>query len=445
MTRLKKKIKSVLVRTVPLPKDSARDWEDVLDRAGEGPVHERQPLMSRRGKCSRITKRLAPALALAAVIFAVLLLSPWQGWPGSSAMRKALAAIEKGPVLHVVLHNEGLSNYYFIDVASGRETLALRTSELWYDRKRDFVAINDGYEVNGTFSFDERMLITPEGAWTTYDWQEWGPASIIPPELTGFFDDYRSALVNGSAYVAGSGTANGRDVTWIAWPGRQGDCSPPKITTVNSIEGIPPTCEERVAVDKSSSLPLQLDWVHRGKILATVEIASIETLPAGSGDFSKPERKSKWSSGPISRIAPTNAGGAIEALPGALWAGESLGSLELTGISRASFGPIDRDRPVGQSTEPGIELHYGSGNSDFLWSSHSFEPRKSKTGVIITERRANPDFFQWGTPGLVPPAGSLLVDEIAGWMEKDGLVIEINATSKDLMLQAARALKPIEP
>ena len=74
MTRLKKKIKSVLVRTVPLPKDSARDWEDVLDRAGEGPVHERQPLMSRRGKCSRITKRLAPALALAAVIFAVLLL-----------------------------------------------------------------------------------------------------------------------------------------------------------------------------------------------------------------------------------------------------------------------------------------------------------------------------------------------------------------------------------
>jgi hypothetical protein len=445
MNRLERKVKRALAKKAPLSAVPTRDWEDVLVRAGEEPVPERRRPLSWRPKRSLVTKRLAPVLALAAAIFAVVLFSPWQGGPGSSVTQRALAAIDKGPVLHVVVHDEANSYNGFIDLSSGRETRAVNTTEFWYDRKRDFEIINEGHEVNGTFLVGMRTLITPKGTWSTRDWYEWGPLqdSVVPPQLSGFLDDYHSALADGSAHVVGSGTLNGHDVTWIQWPSLPGHCDN------SGPEGIPPgyTCDARVSVDESNSLPVQIAWVHGNKVLATVEIASVEALPAGSGDFRKPKQAPHETFNPPTRISPTDAGGAAEELPGALWAGKSLGSLELTGALRASVGSIGRGGPAGQSTEPGIQLHYGSGNSAFLWSSGVPDPYMHGTGVVIEERKADPEFFIPPVPGLTPPAGSVLAWWYGrvGWMKKDGLVIWIYATSKDLMLEAARVLEPIKP
>ena len=73
---------------------------------------------ARRSRRSYLARRLVPVVALAAAVFALVMVAPWQHGPGSTVMERALAAITDEPVLHAVLNNPTVRTY--IDLETGR-------------------------------------------------------------------------------------------------------------------------------------------------------------------------------------------------------------------------------------------------------------------------------------------------------------------------------------
>jgi len=473
VTSFEKKIKSVLVKTVPLQPDTTRDWEDVVRRA-EAPGEAPDAGRARRSRRSYLAKRLVPAFALAAVALAIGMIAPWQHGPGSTILGRALAAIGDKPVLHVEYRHLSSKTYAeskegqsYVDLATGRVIPIVETNEVWYDRERSFQREKFVVEAEGVFPARvvTDILKTPEGSWTADRENYPGSDTPVSPPLwmTGFFDHYQAALENGTARVEGSGTLDGHDVTWIGLG--SSECSIAVMVTPSN------ECEQRVAIDKVSSKPLRVETLTGGSLLDAIEILSIETLPAGSGDFAKPEKKKLqttsakalsltlvWgpntkqtsnAGAPDLQVASTDLPGAVKTLPGALWAGNSIASLPLSGVSRATANSFDQEgKPVVQT---GVELHYGDGQAAALWSETPSDNELSGNGVVIHEQKAStdwtfwPDAWAYETPESDPPAGLMRMGDQRGWLEKDGFFVLIVAPNHDLLLEAARALEPIQP
>jgi len=450
------------------------DWKDVVRRADEAPVQGATPV--RRSKRSYLARRLVPAFVLAAAIIAVGLIAPWQRGPGSTVMGRALAAIEDKPVLQIEYRHLSSASYaqskegqIYVNLATGQEIPIVETNEVWYDRERSFQHEKFVVEAAGVFPARvvSDVLKTPEETWTA-DREDY-PGGESPPSpplwMSGFFDNYQAALESGAAHVEGSGTLDGREVTWIGL-GSSG-CS---ISMPANFK-----CEQRVAIDKVSSKPVRVETLTGSNLLDAIKILSIETLPAGSGDFSKPEkreygaqpRKSSaralsltlvWGpntqqtsnlGAPVLQVASTDLPGAVKTLPGALWAGRSISSLPLSGVSRATARSYDQKGKLAVQT--GVELHYGRGQATALWSETPSDNELSGNGVVIHEQKASPDWSFWPdawayeTPESDPPAGVMRMDDHRGWLKKDGLYVLIVAPNHDLLLKAARALEPIQP
>lgn len=441
MSSFETKIKSALVKTVPLAPDTTRDWEDVIRRA-EAPENAVAAVRARRSTRSYLARRLVPVFVLAAAALVIGLIAPWQhGRPftGSAVAERALVAIGNGPVLHVVLRHEDFSGSN-IDLASGQETRTYTSKEeIWYDSERHFERLKLVTESNPTDVIRE-ILQTPTETWSSFDANP-GDVPSLDPALGGFLDGYRSALENGSAHVTGTGTVDGRDVTWIEFTFDDRENDLPYV--------------ERVAVDETSSLPIRLeievliDSQPVRKLHSNFEILSIETLPAGSGDFSKPEKKPipvyRAEHDQVTSITPSAA---AQALPGALWVGKSISKLQLSSVSRARL-TMQALLPRHESTEPigtGIELHYGNGSpgEGVLWSSPSSNANEEPSGSYIVLQEAAKNFASQKPP----PAGSIHVESLAssfGWLVKNGAYVFITASSRALLLEAARALEPIQP
>ncbi len=236
------------------------DWEDVVRRAEE-PGKAARP--ARRSRRSYLARRVVPVFVLAAAALAIALIAPWghgRSFTGSAVAERALVAIGSGPVLHVVLRQETDSSY--IDLASGQERPAADIEEIWYDSERHFEHLKDSSELIPD-SESHEILQTPTGTWASYDIDPGPHTPIIDPALSEFFDGYRSALENGNAHVTGRGTIDGHDVTWIEFA--------VKLGCTHAYQA----CTERVAIDKASSLPLEIEWLRKGKVASTIEIASI--------------------------------------------------------------------------------------------------------------------------------------------------------------------------
>ncbi|HEY5479366.1 MAG TPA: hypothetical protein VIJ84_07115 [Gaiellaceae bacterium] len=443
-------------------RDNQPDWKDVVRRA-EAPAQAAGPVRGR--KRSYLVRRLVPAFTLAAAIIAVGLIAPWQHGPGSSVVGRALAAIEDQPVLHVVFHDHITDSGGYVDLSSGQETPIIRTTEIWADRERGLERFKWSNEASGVFAsaIIGETLVTPERTWTSTPQDLPGGQPALPKWMTGFFDNYRSALEDGTAEVAGTGMVDGHDATWIEWTNINADECPLGGVFGN---GISTGCTERVAIDKASSLPLRVEF-QRNKAQYVIEIASIETLPAGSGDFSQPKKivppetpaykglsltlvfgtntnQTSNQAAPSLRVASTDLSGAVEALPSALWAGKSVSSLALTGVSRATASSPDRNGGPAPIVQTGIELHYGDGQATALWSESPSPEAPSGSGVVIHEQKADPEIVFWPDPSHPAPAGSMVVIGGRGWLEKSGVYALIVAPNRDLLLAAARALEPIQ-
>jgi len=416
-------------------RDNQPDWEDVVRRA-EAPGKTARA--ARRSRRSYLARRLVPALVLAAAALAIGLIAPWghgRSFTESAVAERALVAIGSGPVLHVVLRRETDSSY--IDLASGRERPAADMEEIWYDSERHFEHLKSSSELIPD-SESHEILQTPTGTWASYNIDPGPHAPDIDPALRGFFDGYRSALENGTAHITGSGTIDGHNVTWIEFAVKPGCIHPYQA------------CTERVAIDEASSLPLEIEWLREGKVASTIDIASIETLPAGSGDFSKPKRLPSRSyqseHGPVTSITPSEA---VEVLPGALWVGKSISTFQLSSVSRATLTTrtfLVTTQPFSMhessmSTEIGIELHYGNDSPAVLWWDPATDEFPSGSNVVLQEA-AKPDMSFWHDK--TPPVGIMLTDNGGdGWLVKNGIYVYIHASNQKLLLKAARALEPI--
>jgi hypothetical protein len=402
-----------------IDRDNKPDWEDVVRRS-EAPAREERSSRPRRSRRSYLARRLVPVFVLAATAFAFVLIAPWQHGPGSTVMERALAAIADRPVLHAVLNSPDARTY--IDLATGRERPQFVTTEIWYDRERHLA--HTEYTMNGHLLSD--VLQTQKG-YATDDHS----GSATPPEgqwvdpaLAGFFDSYRSALKSGDARVTGEGKVDGHDVTWIefAIPGKRG--TPPST--------------KRVAVDETSSLPVRIEDRRAGEIMRIDEVTSIETLPAGSGDFSKPKlvRGPTYTFVPI-QATPIAASAAPEALPGVRWLGEKVSTLSLTHINRQNLVTYQVEPEKSWTSQTGIELLYGDGSPGHAGAGYVWIHETAKEDIHYSM-----DWFE------APPAGSMVTvcgssSNCDGNLVKDGVHFMIQASSRELLLEAARALEPI--
>ena len=235
-------LREALERATPLRREIAPDWPDVVRRA-------------------RPRRRLRPALALAAALaaaaFATVAL-----WPSSSAgvLQRALGAVGAGPIVHVVYRDE--THEALVDLSTGAETPLYYETEEWY-------APGDGLKTISRFGGHAVSEAVVAPAHVSQLEQQTGAVLL---------DGYRAALAAGTATVVGDGTVAGHDVTWIAF-------RPEQLPDVG--DGRVHAFAEQVAVDRSTYRPVYVRFARDGVPTPGTgeEIRSLETLPAGSVDF----------------------------------------------------------------------------------------------------------------------------------------------------------------
>jgi hypothetical protein len=409
-------VKELIERMEPARTERG-DWSAVLR---DSEVRQRSALL----------RPLAGVAAAAAAMFALALFQPWEG-KNPTLLERALAAVGDGPVLHVVLRGEwGGTN---VDLQTGARTPVYGENETWYDPQRNLV--HSVLRLGGVVQSEQ--LYEP----------------IKTPEpLAALARDYREALRDGTARVTGEDVIGGERVSWI---------------TIHS-EQLPDVADGRlhewaqqVAVSQETAEPVATRETRDGKPgpFTGQRVLSLEMLPAGDGDFSKPDPESLESNAfsfqPFGEaLTVDDAAQVLGRQP--LWAGRRLGDLELAGIGETETRvfrsePIRRDgqtfRKVDWSnvvaSARGIVLFYGELGDDPSTFRKDDGPLWDRPQVAIIEATKLLISPRGGT--YVPPDGSLFLraGRQAGVLETDGIYVTIEAPDEDLILAAARALEPM--
>jgi hypothetical protein len=386
-------ILEALERVVPRYDDRSGDWDAV---AGE---------LRRRGTL-RVATRVA-ALAVAALVVAAAVLL----WPASShnggVLERALAAVGKGPVLHIVLR-EGFGQYYtVVDLETGNRTPLDAVREVWYDPSRGLHTID---RLGGVVQSDDLYF----GA----------EAHDQLVSLGGAVGEYKDALESGTAKLGGTGEVDGIPVYWIKL----------NVQMLPQSDGKDHEFADQVAVSRETYEPIAtrttLDGVTSPD--GITRILRLETASAGSGNFARltPSLDGEvMSLGRVGELTTAQAS-AVLGRP-ALWVGQDFDGIPLTRIAKleASHG-----YPPGagwQHTKTGVTFVYGDESE-----------ASRKPYVHLWEATTIVQDFLRGR--YVPPEGSLLLfGKSSGLMQKDGIYLSIVGSSEDVILAAARALRPV--
>jgi hypothetical protein len=393
----------------------------------------------------RLRRRRVLALAAAAAVVAVaaLLLPTRVTERGRvDVVERALAGVSTGPVLHAVLElpqrermltSEPLE-VSVVDLTSGHTRPAMSRIELWYDPNRRLLRQTNSIE--GAVVFER--LQTPDGVHDRRGSRESPGAPQIDPSLAAFFTGYREALEEGSATVVGSDVVDGRNVQWLRFP--------------PSEEGWPP---QEVAVDSESFEPQLLRTVCADCAAPprAYRIVVLEGVGEHAADFTPPRadpvRVAAFGGG---RRQITASEAETELGRPALWAGRELGGLRLDEVQLVtptmhSASPPTRENRIGLGR--GLQVIYGEAKrgeprlaigqaEDYRFLFGSFNFNNAEVGVPLTIGHSG-----------VPPEGEVaLTGGGAHWtaqLRKDGLFVEIDGPSRELVLEAARSLRRIEP
>jgi hypothetical protein len=270
---------------------------------------------------------------------------------------------------------------------------------------------------------------------------------IIDPALAAFFRGYRQALEDGSATRAGSDVVDGRRVEWLRFP----------------VPGVDDVSQEvALAANSEDALYLRGVCSRCTKKPPTYRIATLEGVSAEAADFSAPgarqdSGKGRYASGGRRTIALEEA----DALLGqsALWAGQNVGGVDFS-LAQYVYGsrhtslPTTKENEVGRGH--GLVFMYGVDvEKNGGWHVSPGKPHLSITETA--DYRYGPGNFDNGDAGRpltfaggpVPPAGEVALSSLGpkgGWvgqLEKNGLYVEIHASSRELALAAARGLEPV--
>jgi hypothetical protein len=433
---------------VRLQADRALRDPEILDLVGDDPgllaivdaIHCTQPRRKRQHRF-RVTPLLATALAAAALV--VLLVAPWQTSPG--LVSRALAAIGRQPVVHVVTAQtlQGISR---LDLKTNRLTPASTRVEVFFD---------DGRKLERTISVSPIAGRSDELHTATGDWVNgepvWTCAQIaahpaaaararvscpagastrpqpptLDPALTGFASGYRAALASGKARHVGDGRLNGHAVHWLAIG-----------------------AGERVAVDTQTLLPVLVRRSEHGHV-SSYRVLSFATVPFSARDFVRvkaptnppPAGESVQGKRAVSLAAAKKALGGVLLVPARV-SGLRFESARIVDLLTGYAGK----RPARRSVA--VQLVYRPGNER-----------------LTVEESRQPDMIAGFTSGVAPASGEAIVryaaavgqlpplDQqrlaaadvlIAPWrtiLRTGGIYVTVESWSKPLLLEAVAALR----
>jgi hypothetical protein len=409
-------VKELLERVEP-PAVERGNWEAVVRDAG---ARRRRPFV----------RPLTGAAVAAAALFALALFQPWQS-ESPPLLERALAAVDDGPVLHVVLRGEwGGTN---VDLGTGERAPVYGQNESWYDPERNLV----------------HTVLTLGGVVESE--QVYEPMTT-PEPLAALAKDYRDALRSGAARVAGDGVVDGEPVTWITFHSEQ---------LPDSADGKLHEWAQQVAVSNETAEPVATRETRDGKPgpFTFQRVLSLEMLPAGQGDFS--EHEDSPTSGPFiyqpfgAELTVEQATDVLERRP--LWAGPRVGELEFRLVGLTEFKAFDGSKVEKRGPRTyvvvgrgpliehvrGAVLFYGELADDPATYREDVGPREERPHVAITE--SSRPLRHPGGGRYVPPEGSIFLQAGGrfGFLRAAGLYVTIEAPTEELILEAARALKPM--
>lgn len=355
------------------------------------------------GATDRRRVAVPAAVAVVAVAVAVLGFAILVGRGGDPTFAKrALAAVGKQPVVHAILTAEA-SLDRVVELRTGAERRALQRVELWYDsRTRTYVSAT---------SVDGALMVRVEGT--------------PEPALAAFAGGYRHALDSGRARVIGTRRVDGRHATVLRF-------------------SIGQNMSEEVAVDTATFAPLEVQYVStgvRGTRWRVETMASLADMPPQARRA--PPTAPRVMTVDVRRLTIHEA---AQRRPRPRWPGPSVGPTHLAAIRVQSL-----DRPVGRARGDerrgpvGLRLDYSGGRA---W-------------IEIDESTSATTSYGFPRPemalsGPVPGLGQLRLscdactDHAAayrptwvGQLRSGGFFVTIKASSRQLVLAAARALRPV--
>lgn len=376
-------LKDVMARMEPAP-EARGDWDAILRDAS-----------TRRR--SALVRPLAGVALAAAAAFALVLFQPW-GDESPTVLERALAAIEDGPVLHVVLRDE--AEGAVIDLETGARTPLYREREIWFDEARGLREVTrfDGVVQRDVFYPPHRV------------------SSDLFKTYSGLASGYRDALDSGEARVLGQGEIDGIPVHWIQT----------ERYVVFDPDGTRHVWQRVVAVSQETFEPVYVDEKADGEFgpQTGARIRSVEWLPADEGDFRAHGVNRPFGGFVIrdGRKSPDELAALLGRTP--LWLGETFQGIPL----EASGSAGNASREV--SMFYGVRFSRERGNAPDL--SRFVVLKQTPDLAAFPEYLA--EFFR---------PGAVVVLERQGFVQKDGLYIVIAARTEELILAAARALEPI--
>ena len=404
MSGLDLQTREILDRFVPVPTAAAGDWDAVVAEA---------TAVRRRTGWTGWRAAALVAAASAAVLAAVL------AWPfgGSSGgiLERASAALGSGPVLHVVTR-EAAPKWLTVDLATGERRVSYQEVETWSDPERGshWIARVDGRVVDDSL------------------WQH----PMSDPALTTFVTGYREALAAGSARVVSDGELDGVKVHWLEF-------RPSNAATADD-------AAEQVAVDAQTFEPLALRWEQHGAPLPAplTKVLSIETQPAGAGDFTAPEPRTYPSRGDVVDSNLLERAQAQGSLPTpVLWPGPRVAGLDFALVRADDWKIVYTDPEPQALTGKGVRLVYGdsvNGHPDFRGESLYLAEASYPTFAYGWQPfEPAPDHATVRIKVFAPVAGSLGGADYQGELVRDGTYVVIHATSEDAVIAAAKALEPM--
>jgi hypothetical protein len=345
-------------------------------------------------------------------------------------VQQALAAVSGGPVLHVIVENED-SQAILVDLATGDETVEPERHEYWYDEERG--------------RFRARLTVGNELLNDVYDERGSGP----PPaeRALSFATRYREALETGKARVVRRETAGGRDGVVLR-------IDVPAWKDPRSGQVVQPGYVEEVAVDAETYKPFRFRHLPGPGAAAAgpdvVEgpvhwwrVVAIESIDREDADFRRGSSGRPWRGFAPSNDKEVSLDRAATALGRpALWPGRQIDGVELDRLGLVTTAITWLDGRVTES--PSLLIRYGPerpGSRDWIWLS------------VGTSGAEAPRFGP--VDGEAVPAGKVRLafvesrddrssDMWFGNVQRDGLYVNMQSPRRELIVEAARRLQPIE-
>jgi hypothetical protein len=446
-------VREVVERIEPVPGEQG-DWNAVVRDA-----RRRRPVL---------VGSLAGIAAAAGVLFVLVLFQPWST-DRQTFLERALAAVDDGPVLHVVLR--GKWGGTLVDLKTGERIPVHGESETWYDPHRGLVhtisRLGETIQHESVYEQDKA------------------------PEFVALGRDYRAALGSGSARVAGTDVIDGVDVTWITI---RSEMLP------DSSDGKLHEWAQEVAVSHETYKPVAIrDMRDRNPDSGNFDrVLELEMLPAGEGDFTAdPDNVHDGVMFKEGReqVALEDVEDVLGRSP--VWLGRQHAGLPLAFVSRrfvqtgrqnetpvtgaaaddaeACAEAMRRPRPVTRLEIPacermrarrhgwikrgdkvyelgpvtwgkeqsGVSLFYGTAGDDPTTYHKEVVPLPDRPHVTLTETTRPLRLLRGGRYDA--PDGSVFIGAggRSGTIRLEGLYVDIEASSEELVLSAARALKPM--